>query len=311
MKRPWQTLFQKLTSMLRERVHLALTTLALRHQLAVLQRSAKRPQFRPVDRCLWVLLSMVWARWPEALEIVQADTVRRWRSPCRRQLLRWEYGRRRPGRPAIAAETRALIRRMNQANILWGAPRLHGELAMLGIKVSRTTVAKYIVCRSGPPSPSWRTFIHNHAYDIIASGSYTECFSSLRALAVMVLYTFRQWFERVVASGLNGASRCSWRATVTRIQPSDPACAPAVWSLGRGECVSVGERGPPDARLARHSDAVSAGLPIHWGPSAWVEALPLRDDGACIHAYSNREHATPQGRPKTSHGESLYDETGG
>jgi hypothetical protein len=136
---------------------------------------------------------------------------------------------------------------------------------MLGIKVSRTTVAKYMVCRPGLPSPSWRTFIRHHAYDLIASGSYTECFSSLRALAVTVLHRLRQWFERVVASGLRGVSRRLWRATVTSIQPSDTACAPAVWSLGGGECISVGERGPPDTRLARHYDAVSAGLPIHWG----------------------------------------------
>src|SRR5919198_552302 len=265
MKMLWQTLFQKLTSTLRERVHLALTTMALRHQLAVLQRSAKRPQFWPADRCLWVLLSMVWARWSEALEIVQADTVRRWRRQGFRQLVRWEHGRRRPGRPAIASETCALIRRMSRENLLGGAPRLHGELAMLGIKVSRTTVANYMVCRPGLPSPSWRTFIRNHAHDLIASGASTECFSSLRTLAVTVLHTLRQWFERVVASGVSGASRCSWHATVTSIQPSDTAFAPAVWSLGRGECVSVGERGPPDARLARHGDAVSAGLPIHWG----------------------------------------------
>jgi hypothetical protein len=88
MKMLWQTLFQKLTSTLRERVHLALTTMALRHQRAVMQRSAKRPQFWPADRCLWVLLSMMWARWPEALEIVQADTVRRWRRQGFRQLMR-------------------------------------------------------------------------------------------------------------------------------------------------------------------------------------------------------------------------------
>jgi hypothetical protein len=43
MKTLWQTLFRKLTFTLRERVHLALTTMALRHQLAVLRRSAKRP----------------------------------------------------------------------------------------------------------------------------------------------------------------------------------------------------------------------------------------------------------------------------
>jgi hypothetical protein len=109
----WQTLFQQLTSTLCERVHLALTTMALRHQLAVLQRPAKRPQFWPADRCLWVLFSLGWTRWSEALEIVQADTVRRWHRQGFRQLVRWEYGRRRPGRPAIASETHTLIRRMS------------------------------------------------------------------------------------------------------------------------------------------------------------------------------------------------------
>jgi hypothetical protein len=61
MKRLWQTLFQRLTSTLRERVYLALTMMALRHQLAILHRSATRPPCRPADRCFWVLLSLVWS----------------------------------------------------------------------------------------------------------------------------------------------------------------------------------------------------------------------------------------------------------
>jgi len=62
----------------RERWHLSLEYLALRHQLEVLKRSAKRPRFNPADRCLWVLLSTWWSEWPQALEIMQADTVRHW-----------------------------------------------------------------------------------------------------------------------------------------------------------------------------------------------------------------------------------------
>jgi putative transposase len=142
MKRLWQTLSQQLTSMLRERVHLALTTMALRHQLAILARSTTCPQGSPVDRCVWVLWSVAWSRWQEALTIVQPGTVRGWRRQGWRRHLRSWRGRKRPGRPAIASETRALIRHMSGENVLWGAPRIHGELAMLGIKVSRTTVAK-------------------------------------------------------------------------------------------------------------------------------------------------------------------------
>ena len=51
---------------------------------------------------------------------------------------------------------------------LWGAPRIHGELLKLGFEVAQSSVAKYMVKRRGPPSPGWRTFLRNHAPDIVA-----------------------------------------------------------------------------------------------------------------------------------------------
>jgi transposase InsO family protein len=52
---------------------------------------------------------------------------------------------------------------MCRTNALWGAPRIHGELLKLGIEISETTVAKYMIKRRGPPSQAWRTFLENHA----------------------------------------------------------------------------------------------------------------------------------------------------
>ncbi len=72
-----QTLFNWIALRLCERWHLSLEYLALRHQLEVLKRSAKRPQFSPADRGLWLILSSVWSTWPQVLEIMQADTVKR------------------------------------------------------------------------------------------------------------------------------------------------------------------------------------------------------------------------------------------
>src|SRR6267142_6492704 len=103
MKAIIPTLFHRIASALRERCYLSLEMLALRHQLAVLERSVKRPQFSPLDRCVWIVLSTLWPRWPHALEIMQADTVRRWRRQGVRHHLRWPCGRKRPGRPAIAS----------------------------------------------------------------------------------------------------------------------------------------------------------------------------------------------------------------
>ena len=67
-----------------------------------------------------------------------------------------------------AARIRQLIRDMSIANPLWGAPRIHGELLMLGIDVGQTTVAKYMVRLRRPPSQGWKTFLRNHT-DGIAS----------------------------------------------------------------------------------------------------------------------------------------------
>ncbi len=65
-------------------------------------------------------------------------------------------------------EIRDLIRRMRSANLLWGAPRIHGELLKLRIEVSQATVAKYIVRRRRTPSQNWRTFLRNQAQGIAA-----------------------------------------------------------------------------------------------------------------------------------------------
>lgn len=68
-----------LASIIRSRWDLVLEHLALSHQVMVLQRSGRRPQFRGVDRCFGILLSAVWDDWPKSLQVFQPDTVRRWR----------------------------------------------------------------------------------------------------------------------------------------------------------------------------------------------------------------------------------------
>jgi hypothetical protein len=59
-------------------------------------------------------------------------------------------------------------RRASDDNPLWGAPRIHGELLKLGFEIAQSSVAKYMVKRSWPPSQGWRTFLRNHSPDIAA-----------------------------------------------------------------------------------------------------------------------------------------------
>ena len=71
---------------------------------------------------------------------------------------------------------------MSVANPLWGAPRIHGELLKLGIDVGQTTVAKYMGKRRTPPSQGWKTFIRNHANDIVAMDMFVVPTISFRLL---------------------------------------------------------------------------------------------------------------------------------
>ena len=56
-------------SFLRSHQSVALEIVALRHQLAVLRRQAKRPRITRSDRMLWVALRRLWPKWQQALLI--------------------------------------------------------------------------------------------------------------------------------------------------------------------------------------------------------------------------------------------------
>src|ERR1035437_5373818 len=140
----------------------------LRHQLIVLQRKVRgRAHVASNDR--WFFVKMY--RWfPSILKvvtIVEPETLARWHGAGFRRYWRWK-SRSRGGRPQIDVELRTLIRQMGMENLLWGAPRIHGELLKLGFEVAQSTVATYMVTRRGPPSQGWRTFLRNHAPDIAA-----------------------------------------------------------------------------------------------------------------------------------------------
>jgi hypothetical protein len=68
-----------LSSMMKSRAALQLENVALRHQIGVLQRPAKkRLSLNNADRLFWIGLSRMWAEWPSALKIVKPDTVIGW-----------------------------------------------------------------------------------------------------------------------------------------------------------------------------------------------------------------------------------------
>jgi len=147
---------------------------ALRHQIGVLRRSAKkRPKLTVADRVFWAWLSRAWADWRSALVIVKPQMVLAWHRKSFRLFWTWKIRLGRTGRPAVSQEVRDLIRTRSRANPLWGAPRIHGELLKLGIDIGETSVSKYMVRRQKSPSQTWRTFLDNHIQQLVSVDFFT------------------------------------------------------------------------------------------------------------------------------------------
>src|SRR6202035_748713 len=154
-------------SRLKSRASLEAENLVLRQQVIVLSRQSRsRVRLRNLDRLIFVWLYRFFPAILNAITVVKPETVIRWHRRGFRAY--WHWKSRRPGgRPKIDGEIRDLIRRMSKENFLWGAPRIHGELLMLGIEVAQSTVARYMTRRQGPPSQGWKTFLRNHAVVIL------------------------------------------------------------------------------------------------------------------------------------------------
>src|SRR3979490_184050 len=157
-----------LASAFKSNIRLEAENAVLRHQLIVLRRKLKgRARLTNNDRWFFVQLYRWFPSILPVLMIIRPETLVGWHRAGFRRYWRWE-ARRGGGRPPIEAELRALIRQMSTENLLWGAPRMHGELLKLGFELAQSSVARYMVKPRGPPSQGWRTFLRNHAPDIAA-----------------------------------------------------------------------------------------------------------------------------------------------
>jgi len=198
----------------RSRAVLQAEIIALRHQLHVLQRSRPQPRrLACADRALWVWLSRTWSGWRTATVLAKPATVVAWHRQGFRLFWTWK-SRRRAGRPGASAETRLLIRGMSEANPLWGAPRIHGELLKLGIDVSQATVAKYMSRRRRPPSPLWRTFLATHASQIVAADFFVVPTVTYRLLFVLVMLAHER--RRLVHVAVTAHPTAAWTAQQLR-----------------------------------------------------------------------------------------------
>ncbi len=172
----------------KSRLRLEAENLFLRHQLNIaLRRVPPRLRLHGSDRALLVWMMRIWPTLLDVSQVVKPETILRWHRSGFEAFWRWK-SRNRAGRPKVDRGLRDLIRRMASENPLWGAPRIHGELLMLGFEIAQSTVSKYMMRGRRPPSQSWKTFLENHAEAIAAVDMFvvpTLTFERLFAFLVL------------------------------------------------------------------------------------------------------------------------------
>ncbi len=176
------------TRLLHSRRDLLLGNLALRQQLSVFERKHPQPRFVPSDKFFWVTLRGLWPGWKQALVLVQPKTVVRWHRAGFKLYWTWlSRHRSRTGRKCVSKELRDIIFRMVAENPTWGAPRIHGELKMLGFDISERSVLRWMrkAPRNPEPARRWASFLSNHREAIAAMDFFT-----MPTLTFGVLYCF-------------------------------------------------------------------------------------------------------------------------
>ena len=189
---------------------LAAENLVLRQQVIVLRHSVKRPRLRNRDRLFWIAVCRMWKDWQSSLHILQPATVVKWHRAGFRRYWRWRSRSKKPGRSKIDAEIRELIKQMSTENPLWGAPRILSELQLLGYEVAERTVAKYMARDEKPRSQTWRTFLDNHAQDIVAIDFFTVPTATFRVLYCFVV--LRHARREVVHFNVTEHPTAAWTA---------------------------------------------------------------------------------------------------
>src|SRR5499426_1610834 len=208
------TLFPLLFSLARSffapRLELIAEVLALRQQLAILNRTTKRPSLRFQDRLFWIALAKIWQGWRSALLIVKPETVSKWHRQGFQLYWCWKSQTGRPGRPRIDAEIRELIRRLSRENPLWGTPRIQSELHLLGFEVAESTVAKYRIKSLQPSSQTWKTFLSNHAGEIVGLDFFVVPTATFRNLYCFIILLHER--RRIIHFNVTANPTTAWTA---------------------------------------------------------------------------------------------------
>ena len=193
------------------RAALIAENLFLRKQLAFFKERNVKPRRITKTARLAMLGLGRFFNWREALVIVKPETFLKWHRTAFRMFWRWKS--RKHGRPPLPNNLRELIREMDRGNPAWGEERIANELNLkLGIRVSPRTVRKYLDSdrpRRGS-GKRWKTFVSNHAKEIVACDFLVSVTATFRLLYVFVAMEIES--RRIVHCNVTEHPTAEWTA---------------------------------------------------------------------------------------------------
>jgi hypothetical protein len=150
---------------------------------------------------------------------MRPDTVLRWHRDLLRRRHSERSRRKRPGRPRTIASIRRLALRLVHENPAWGYRRIHGELAMLGIKVAASTVWQILKNAGIDPAPeraatTWGAFLRSQA-DAILSCDFPET-ATLGGQHQCVLAVIEHAIRRIRILGATAHPTAAWVTQAAR-----------------------------------------------------------------------------------------------
>jgi hypothetical protein len=159
-------------------------------------------------------MKTIFIRWRESPIIIKPETIIRWH---RKRFYQHLMKKRKndAGRPSASKEVIELIKQIANDNQMWGVPRIHGEMLKLGYDISQATVWRYVPKKNGNSNGQrWKTFLKNHASEIISIDYFSVHTINFKILHVLVFLSHQR--RKIIHFNVTQNPTSEWAAQQLR-----------------------------------------------------------------------------------------------